>query len=576
MKTTLANEFRPNSPITLVIGKKIITVNKANDAVGAIAIQDGKIVGLGDSGALAKLLGARGAKFKTETRFANAYIYPGFIEPHMHPQMLGIYLANFAYVGYFDRPGPGGKTLRGLASFDAMLAAMKAEAKRAPKRPGSGDWINFWGFDPLLHGNRNLNRKTLDEISRDRPVCVLHQSGHVMNLNSRALELSGYAALGIDSAEYLSANLQKENGELTGLVSEPEGMYLAIKSGAMHFESDARAYVNAAAEASRIAARKGVTTLADKGLGFPSFDPILSYRAYGEAKRKELLSSRIHLDVWYASVPAYGGWDKIAAMIAQNDEKVWIGGQKIILDGSIQGFTANLTAGTEYLAHPHANGALQMDLARLGKIILDGEKAGLSSHVHANGSGAIESAIAAIERIHPGCSNRFHHSIEHAQMANANQLERMRANNILANFFVNHVYYYGDVHAKYTLGADLASKMNPTRSASLRGVRFGFHSDDPVTPVDPLLAVWAATNRASLSGTVYGANEAVSVKTALRAITIDAAALLDRQDSVGSLEINKWADFTALSGELTEASKANIKNIEILGTAVGGKPIGPR
>ena len=48
-----------------------------------------------------------------------------------------------------------------------------------------------WQLDPIYFDNERLTREDLDNVSTTRAVGVLHASGHIMNVNSKALELAG-------------------------------------------------------------------------------------------------------------------------------------------------------------------------------------------------------------------------------------------------------------------------------------------------------------------------------------------------------------------------------------------------
>ena len=66
--------------------------------------------------------------------------------------------------------------------------------------------------------------------------------------------------------------------------------------------------------------------------------------------------------------------------------------------------------------------------------------------------------------------------------------------------------------------------------------------------------------------------ERISVDSALRAITIDAAYILNRDDRLGSLEVGKYADFTILNDDPYEVNAAEIKDIEVHDTVLEGEP----
>lgn len=73
-----------------------------------------------------------------------------------------------------------------------------------------------------------------------------------------------------------------------------------------------------------------------------------------------------------------------------------------------------------------------------------------------------------------------------------------------------------------------------------------------------------------ISGKVYGEDQCLTADEAMRCITLNAAWLLHLEDRLGSIETGKWADFTVLAEEVTEANKATMKDIEIIGTVSGG------
>lgn len=52
-----------------------------------------------------------------------------------------------------------------------------------------------FGYDNAqLTGLRHPLREELDEVSKDLPIVLVHQSGHIVAANSKALELGGITA----------------------------------------------------------------------------------------------------------------------------------------------------------------------------------------------------------------------------------------------------------------------------------------------------------------------------------------------------------------------------------------------
>jgi predicted amidohydrolase YtcJ len=87
----------------------------------------------------------------------------------------------------------------------------------------------------------------------------------------------------------------------------------------------------------------------------------------------------------------------------------------------------------------------------------------------------------------------------------------------------------------------------------------------------PLTAAWIAVNRLAIDGeTVNAPGERISVDQALRAITLDAAFVLNRDDTLGSIEVGKHADFVVLEDDPYEVDPLVLKDIPIAGTVLGG------
>ncbi|MCY1277060.1 N-substituted formamide deformylase [compost metagenome] len=193
--------------------------------------------------------------------------------------------------------------------------------------------------------------------------------------------------------------------------------------------------------------------------------------------------------------------------------------------------------------------------------------------IHGNGDAAIDDILFAFseaQKAFPRADAR--HIIVHAQTARDDQLDKMKALGVIPSFFVLHTYYWGDRHRDVFLGPQRAMRISPAESALKRGVRFTIHTDTPVVPMDPLRLMWSAANRISSSGKVIGAAERISPTQALRAVTIDAAWQAFEENNRGSIEPGKLADFAILSASPLE-DPAQIKDIQVLETIVGGKPV---
>lgn len=82
---------------------------------------------------------------------------------------------------------------------------------------------------------------------------------------------------------------------------------------------------------------------------------------------------------------------------------------------------------------------------------------------------------------------------------------------MVASFFLDHVYYWGDYHYESVLGPERAERISPARSALKHGVSFTLHQDSPVAPPDVMGAVHNAVNRKTEKGRVLGIGKRLPV-----------------------------------------------------------------
>jgi predicted amidohydrolase YtcJ len=260
----------------------------------------------------------------------------------------------------------------------------------------------------------------------------------------------------------------------------------------------------------------------------------------------------------------------IEDLVAKNTDRLRFGQVKLVLDGSIQGWTACVGPPGYFTGEDHSQWLIQPE--RVKDIVAEYHAAGLTVHAHCNGDLASEAFISAVEHAqtqHP--RSDYRHTVQHSQLTSAAQYRRMATAGICANIFANHIYYWGDQHRTLTLGPERAAGMDACATALREGVRFAIHCDAPVTPLGGLHQVWAAANRLTATGEVLGEHERIPVADALRAVTIDAAYTLRMDHEVGTIEPGKWADFAVLEADPLEVDQREIRDIPVWGTVSGGE-----
>jgi predicted amidohydrolase YtcJ len=536
---------------TIFEARKVVTMNPSRPLATHVAVRDGKILG---AGSLDELTGW--GEYTLDRSFADKVLMPGLVEGHSHVAE-GVQW-RFVYCGFFDRSDPDGTIWPGVKSIEEVLARLSAaNAKLSdPRQPLTG-----WALDPIYFDNRRMIRADLDRVSSARPIGIMHASGHIMNVNSKALELAGMLRTGVNHPGVPLGDDGLPTGEMRGPdAMTPLGPHVGLDRGLLASdEPGLRAFA-------RLCVRKGVTTAADLANLLPQPAVEMMLRVTGEhGFPTRIVSLRVARDISPAELIA-----RVLELRKLSSDRLRLGTIKVVVDGSIQGFSARLKPPGYYNGAP--NGLWYVAPEQLREIFERALAAGVQVHSHTNGDEATElvlNTLALALRNNPSPDHRF--TLQHCQLANAAQFRRMRALGMCVNLFPNHHFYWGDQHYALTVGPERAMRMNACATALANDVPMAIHSDAPVTPLGPLFTAWCAVNRLTSSGRRLGGEERISVADALRTITLGAAYTLGLDGEVGSIECGKYADFAVLEDDPTEIGGEHLKDVRIWGTVSGGR-----
>jgi predicted amidohydrolase YtcJ len=530
---------------TVYYGGPILTMNSTDQVVEALGIEGDRIAAVGSRENVLDWAGDGARIIDLEGRA----IVPGFVDAHGHFPGEGIYSK------VVDLNSPPIGAVEKLDDIIALLAPRAAETS-------AGEWVVGMSYDDtLLAEDRHPTREDLDRVSTTHLVAIIHVSGHLAVVNSMALESVG---LDRNSKDPDGGVLRRgPNGELTGVLEENAMNFIQKKIlSPSPIES-----LRIVREGNRRVVAQGVTTV-QNGL-----TPASLIKAFQWMVRLGFITPRIV--VWPDMQVADAVLAGEMTLPDASGPDLWIGAIKLIADGSIQGYTGYLSEpyfvppgdDPEYRGYPRiARDELRERVTRY-------HAAGFQVAVHGNGDASIDDILDAFEHAftaHPREDVRP--IIIHAQMARADQLDRMAELEVIPSFFSLHTFYWGDRHRRLFMGPERAARMSPAATALEKGVRFTIHCDAPVVPLEPLRLVWSAVNRRTRSGFIVGPAERIDVMQALRAVTIDAAYSMFLDEELGSLEIGKLADVAILSGSPLDAP-ATIDQLRVVETIRGGETI---
>ncbi len=534
-------------PSTLYFNGTILTMDAQNSSPEAVLTEGDRIQAVGTE---ADLRARRPAGFQ-EHDLQGHTLMPAFIDPHGHfpdPGFIRLFRVDLS-------PPP-------LGDCRQMAQALDRLREKADATP-EGDWVMGVSFDntSILEG-RMPTRAELDGVSRRHPIWVIHASGHNGAANSLALERSGVNRQTPDP-EGGRFGRDPETGALTGLI---DGLSAMGEMGDTDF-------------------------LINRERFWQGFDACRDeYLAHGVTYAQNAWTSQAMLE-HFASLPADQdpGIDIELLPVGNLEPELtthWIepnwpgnphftlGPRKLFTDGAFQLQTAYLSAPYFRPTDPdHPCGMVYTSQKQLDVDVSKLHGSGLQIHCHCNGDAGAEMFIDAVEKAlhaHPRTDHR--HTIIHGQALRDDQLERMAQLGLTVSFFPAHVYFWGDRHYDTFLGPERAARISPAASAERCGVRYTIHNDASVTPTRPIHLAHCAVNRTTASGRVLGEDQKISVLSALRAQTIDAAWQVFKEDQRGSIEPGKVADFAVLSRNPLHAPE-RLTDTRVLETIRNGQSV---
>jgi len=536
---------------TIYSARKIITMNPARPEVSHVAVREGKIVG---AGSLEEL--ARWGEYELDEQFADKILMPGLVEGHAHT-MEGT-LWRHTYCGYFDRVDPDGKRWSGLKNIGAVLERL-SEAEKNIEDPAAP--LPGWQLDPIYFDNERVSRADLDKVSSNRPIGVLHASGHIMNVNSKALELAGMLKTGINHPGVPLGNDGLPTGELKGPdVMTPVGIHVGFDRDMLACDE------RGLRDFGKLCVRSGVTTVTDLASRMNDEAAEMMIRVTAEKN----FPTRVVALRYFQGLTPQELIDHAESLKKLSTDRMRLGMIKVVADGSIQGFSARMRFPGYF--NGASNGLWYTPPEHMLEIYEKALEKDLHVHTHTNGDEATQLAINMLEKAlkrHPNSDHRF--TLQHCQLADAAQFKKIAKLGMCVNLFANHHFYWGDEHYNLTVGPERAERMNACRTALENNVPMAIHSDAPITPLGPFFTAWCAVNRITASGRVQGEYEKIPVRDALYAITLGAAYTLKLDGEVGSIEVGKHADFAVLEDDPTEVGESELKDIRVWGTVQAGR-----
>jgi predicted amidohydrolase YtcJ len=555
----------PGADLVLTNGR-IWTGDEERPYAEALAIQDERIIFVGDDFAIGDFIGANTEQIDLEGRFVS----PGFIDNHTHFQRAGELLLNV--------------NLLEVTNADELVAELEVTAARMPE----GTWMTggLWGayeqwsrnatgaegedVPEAASGTFRPDRALIDPVTPNHPAILWNWDRSQYLANGLALEAAGLGCA--------DDGVECEAGETTGRVSPSVARRIQ------------RVIPDKTMEQRLAEARAGLADLAQYGVtSFFDITPPSQVAVYERLRDADELTARVNMRMTLDT------WDEMRdAGIVEGFGDDWIRyqGLKGFVDGIMGSSQARfyepyLTTGVRgnwrnasNTGYVTGEGSGMDPAGNMEALLFGADSAGFNPRVHAIGDEAIDSIIQLMSEVidaYPDRPDR-RFAIIHTQVIRGPETaERMAELGLVAEMQPYHTI--DDMRWMEERIGERGRWAYAFRTLHDAGVLLSFGSDWPGTnaawyTVNPLQGMYAAVTRETLDGTPEGGwypEEKIDVETALRAYTVNNAWVGLSEDRLGRIKQGYLADIAVLDRNPFDIDPRELKDALVDMTIVNGE-----
>ncbi len=522
----------------------VYTMDEDRPKASAIAIDaDGAIVFVGSDNAAMLLR-------DDDTRLIDLdgrTVLPGLIDAHGH----------IAGQGSFEL---GVLELSAVAAQHELVETVAARAREL--EPGAWVLGGRWDHESWPSGTLPTHND-LSSVTPDNPVWLRRVDGHAGLANAQAMRLAGITRDTVSPAG--GEILKNEHGEPTGVFVDRA---MSLISRAIEANSPSNEDLILAAQDHLL--RVGLVGAHDAGIGPEEGE---DFKRLAEDGR---LKIRVAAMLSAAYAPAY-----LPEHEPYISDRFVFRSVKYYMDGAMGSRGAWLLE--PYTDRPTSDGEPYTGLAvgdpreleELSRLAIEH---GWQMRTHAIGDRANREVLDAYERALNSAGkldsdHRF--AVEHAQMLHPADIPRFAELGVLPSMQPRHETT--DMRwVEERIGRERAKGTYAWQSLLKSGARIPAGSDFPVEPPNPFLGIYACVTRADESGRPEGGwqpQERMTREQALRAFTLDAAYAVFQEQTCGSLEMGKSADFIVIDRDVMACEEREILGTKVLRTVIRGETV---
>nr|BBH94246.1 amidohydrolase [Thermogemmatispora argillosa] len=521
----------------------LYTMDSARPRAQAMAIEreSGRLVAVGDNAEVRQMAGARAELIDLRGKT----VLPGFIDAHIH------LLATAYRTHDID-----------AAACNSPEEVAQLVRERAARTP-AGEWVVGGHWDRNRWPGRAFpTREVLDAAAPAHPVALWSKDGHLLWVNSLALERAGITAETPDPPG--GAILRDGSGQPTGILQEGAAMELVARLISAPSPALARQLLE---ETFRALLRSGITAIHD-------IEDRTVYELLASLRATNRLPLRVRMILQRHPLPELRAGQLQAD---EADDRLRIGGIKIFADGTLGSQTAAMLE--SYEGSPENYGILATSEDEMRTLVREASELDLIIAIHAIGDRAARVALDAIEMADRHLTEqgrrarqRLRYRLEHVQLITAADLERMRRLGVIASVQPYHAVADRDIAERYW-GAR-HRQAYAYRTIHELGIPLALGSDAPVELFEPLRIIYAAVKRTDPDSgrPAWLPEQALPLSVALYSYTLGAAYAGAEEADKGSLSVGKFGDAVVLPEDPFQISPERLVSNGIQATIVGGLP----
>jgi len=554
-----ARRLRPSDEADLIFHSgKVYPVDRRRGWAEAVAVKDGRIVGVGTDRAVQKLRGS-------DTRLVDLggrMMMPGLVDVHNHHTRGG-------QLDMFEVAFPAS------LSFDGILALVRARAEKiAP-----GQWISggIWSSELVGRLGQAPAKAELDAASLGRPVMLRDDSLHNRWVNSPALALIGITA---ETPDPVEGEIVRDGGtgEAVGLLVE-KASALAERALLKSIENPAERDIASTRRAVEILNSYGVTAYQDANTTLPMLRALKALDRKGQ------------LNAWcVGSLPAFDtltgtevfGKPLIAKREQFRSAHVRPDFVKLFMDGVPMTRTAAMLAPYKADANGHSVVCRSyLPIPEVVRWINLAEELGMAVKVHCAGDASVRDILDAVEIVRDYRGPGPAHHIAHASFIDPADIPRFKRLNVVADLCPAIWFPCAiTVANNAVMEGDRASRYWPNRDLQQSGALLAAGSDWPVVGLpDPWFGLEGMVTRRNPKGGYPGelwAEQALDLADVIEIYTRNPAQAMGLGDITGSIEPGKSADLIVLDRNLFECAPDDLADTKVLETWFEGRKVHER